>query len=256
MKNSVSNYFEDKVILISGAAGAMGQTGAMKMFDQHAKIGIMDLTKNVENVASNIKNLGGEVISFTGDICKETDVHSFVSFVIKEFGKIDGVMNIAAVYKGLVNRDFEEIPAPEWDKVLNVNITGTWMLTKEVVPYMKRQKSGSIVNISSATVFFGAPGMLHYVASKAAVLGMTKAMAQELGPHGIRVNCIAPGLLPTESSLERISDVYVEKIKSSSALRKLADTDDIINVASFLLSDNSKSITGQTIVVDGGRIFL
>lgn len=248
--------FDEKVFIISGAAGEMGQKAAIMLSEKRAKLGIMDLTEKVEQVSNTLRSSGGSVFSMAGDICKEVDVHKFVSEVYRKFGRIDGLLNIAAIYRGLINKDFEKIPEKEWENVLKVNITGTWMLTKEVVPFMKKQGSGSIVNISSATVFFGAPGMLHYIASKSAVLGMTKAMAQELGPHGIRVNCIAPGLLPTESSLERITDSYTEKIKSSAALRKLAGLDDIINTSSFLLSDESKAITGQTIVVDAGRIFL
>ena len=221
-----------------------------------AKLGIIDLTGNVEKIAAGLRESGGEALARVADICKEEDAREFVHDIFDKFGRIDGLLNIAAIYRGLVNKNFEEIPSQEWEKVLKVNITGTWMLTKETAPYMKKQNSGSIVNISSATVFFGAPGLLHYVASKAAVLGMTKAMAQELGPHGIRVNCIAPGLLPTESSLERVTKEYMEKLRSTTALRKLATPDDIVDAAKFLLSDASISITGQTIIVDGGRLFL
>ena len=252
----MTSDLKDKVILISGAAGEMGKIGAKILAGKQTKLGLIDLTDKVKKVASDISETSENVVSWVGDICQENDVHQFVNNVYEKFGRIDGVLNIAAIYKGLVNRDFEEIPLQEWEKVLKINITGTWMMTKEVTPFMKAQNCGSVVNISSATVFFGAPGMLHYVASKAAVLGMTKAMAQELGPNGIRVNCIAPGLLPTESSLERISDSYVEKIKSTAALRKLALPDEVIEAACFLLSDASKSITGQTLVVDGGRVFL
>lgn len=252
----MSENLEGKVILVSGAAGEMGRRCVKLLAAEKAKLGLVDLTEDVKMVAEDVLKAGGEAVSRSADICNEQEIRAFVNDVFKKFGRIDGVLNIAAIYRGLVNRDFGDIPAKEWDKVLDVNITGTWILTKEAAPFMKKQKAGSIVNISSATVFFGAPGMLHYVASKAAVLGMTKAMAQELGPYGIRVNCIAPGLLPTESSLERISDEYVGKIKATAALRKLASPDDIIEAAKFFLSDASNSITGQTLIVDGGRVFL
>ena len=252
----MSEELSGKVYLVSGAAGAMGMKCVELLAAENAKLGLMDLTENVHKVAEETRKSGVEVVSSVGDICSESDVRKFVGEVHQKFGRIDGVLNIAAIYKGLVNRDFSDIPMDEWERVLRVNITGTWMLTKEATPFMKKNGKGSVVNISSATVFFGAPGMLHYVASKAAVLGMTKAMAQELGPSGIRVNCIAPGLLPTESSLERITDAYVDKIKATAALRKLATPDDIVKTARFLLSDDSESITGQTIVVDAGRIFL
>lgn len=245
-----------KVILVSGASGAMGRSCVDLLVRERAKLSIMDLTPDVEKIANDVSNKGCEVSFSVGNITSIKDVRAFINKTVKTFGKIDGLLNIAAIYRGLINREFTEIPEEEWNKVLNVNITGTWLLTKEAVPYMKEQKNGAIVNISSATVFFGAPGMLHYVTSKAAVLGMTKAMAQELGPNGIRVNCIAPGLLPTESSLERISDDYVNVIKSTAALRRLATTEDIVETAMFLLSESSKSITGQTIIVDAGRIFL
>jgi NAD(P)-dependent dehydrogenase (short-subunit alcohol dehydrogenase family) len=253
---SLKENIDGKVILISGAAGGVGKRCVEILSAENAKLGIIDLTDNVEKIAAGLRESGGEVLARVADICKEEDVREFVHDIFDKFGRIDGLLNIAALYRGLVNRNFEEIPLQEWEKVLKVNITGTWILTKQTAPYMKKQKSGSIVNISSATVFFGAPGLLHYVASKAAVIGMTRAMAQELGPHGIRVNCIAPGLLPTESSLERVTKEYLEKVKSTSALRKLAKPDDIIDAAKFLLSDSSASITGQTIIVDGGRLFL
>lgn len=252
----MSGELKDKVILVSGAAGGMGRRCVDLLSSEGANLGLFDLTDKIEEVADEARKKGSQVVTSVGDICNGDEVNTFVEEVVKKFGRIDGVLNIAAIYRGLVNRDFTEIPVDEWEKVMKVNITGTWMLTKAAAPHMRSKKKGSVVNISSATVYFGAPGMLHYVASKAAVLGMTKAMAQEMGPDGVRVNCIAPGLLPTESSLERITEEYVGKIKATAALRKLASPDDIIKTAMFLLSDDSESITGQTIVVDGGRIFL
>lgn len=252
----MGGQLEGKVILVSGAAGGMGMRCVDILSSDGANLGLFDMTPKVNDLADGARKKGSEVVTSVGDICNETEVNAFVEKVMHKFGRIDGVLNIAAIYRGLVNRDFTEIPGDEWEKVMKVNITGTWLLTKAAAPHMRSRHKGSVVNISSATVYFGAPGMLHYVASKAAVLGMTKAMAQEMGPDGVRVNCIAPGLLPTESSLERINEEYVGKIKATAALRKLATPDDIINTAKFLLSDDSESITGQTIVVDAGRIFL
>jgi len=251
----VKGKIDGKVVLISGAAGEVGKRGAEILSAENAKLGIIDLTDNVEKIAAGIRKSGGEALGRVVDICKEEDVRKFVRDVFDKFGRIDGVLNIAAIYRGLVNRNFEEIPWQEMEKVLKVNIMGIWMLTKEATPYMKKQKSGSIVNISS-TAAWGLAGLLHYDASKAAVLGMTRAMANELGPHGIRVNTIAPGLLPTESSLGRITKEYAEKLSSMAALRKLPTPDDVIGAAKFLLSDDSASITGQTMVVDAGRLFL
>ena len=252
----MTNILKEKVIVISGAAGGLGTTCAKSLAEMKVNLGLFDIGENVNDLAEEIRKEGGKAVSAVGDICSEKDVRAFIEIVVKAFGRIDGVVNIAAIYKGLKNQDFAEIPKNEWTRVLDVNITGTWVFTKEASYHMRKQKSGSVVNISSATVYFGAPGMLHYVASKAAVLGMTKGMAQEMGPDGIRVNCISPGLLPTEASLERINDEYIEKIKATSALRKLASPQDIVDSIKYLLSDMSQSITGQTVVIDGGRIFL
>jgi NAD(P)-dependent dehydrogenase (short-subunit alcohol dehydrogenase family) len=252
----VKGNIDGKVILLSGAAGGVGKRGAEMLSAENAKLGIIDLTDNVEKIAAGIRESGGQALGRVVDICKEEDVRKFVHDVYEKFRRIDGVLNVAAIYRGLINKDFGEITLQEFEKILKVNVIGTWMLTKEATPYMKKQKSGSIVNISSTAALFGTLGMLHYDVSKAAVIGMTRAMAQELGPHGIRVNSIAPGLLPTESSLERVTTDYVEKLKSSAPLRKVPTPDDVIGAAKFLLSDDSASITGQTIVVDGGRFFL
>jgi len=247
---------DGKVVVISGAAGEVGSVCAKRLKDLNANLALFDLSENVHSVANSLKAGGGKVLTRQGDMCNESEVRAFFSDVIKEFGKLDGIVNIAAIYKGLKNRDFTTIPLTEWEKVLRVNITGTWVMSKEAAPFMRKQKNGSIINISSTIVHFGAPGLLHYVASKAAVLGMTRGMAQEMGSDGIRVNSIAPGVLPTQSTMERVSESWLQTVKGSAALKKLASPEDIVNTIIFLLSDASRSITGQTIVVDAGRIFL
>ena len=129
-------------------------------------------------------------------------------------------------------------------------------MSKAVAPFMMKNKKGKIINISSTTVLSGTPQIMHYITSKAAVVGLTRAMARELGGDNIQVNCVSPGILPTEASLERLPDAYMEKLASESSLKRITPPEGVISTLEFLLSDASDYITGQTIVVDSGRYFL
>jgi NAD(P)-dependent dehydrogenase (short-subunit alcohol dehydrogenase family) len=173
------------------------------------------------------------------------------AFAYERFGRIDILVNNAAIYYGLVRKPFYEIDAGEFDRVMMVNVKGVWLSTKAVYPYMKEAGKGKIINLASETFFTGSHGFAHYVATKGAVIGLTRALAVELGPDNICINAIAPGFTDTEGS-RTIADVTKYDV-SRTPLRRLGTAEDIMGAAVFLSSDASDFVTGQTILVDGGR---
>jgi NAD(P)-dependent dehydrogenase (short-subunit alcohol dehydrogenase family) len=167
------------------------------------------------------------------------------------FGRIDVLVNNAAYYYGVVRRSFADISVEEWDRVMAVNVRGPWLCTRAVFPHMKEIGKGKIVNLASEVFFTGSNGFVHYVASKGGVIGLTRALAVELGPYGICVNAVAPGFTDTEAS-RTIADV-TKYDTSKTPLKRLETPEDLVGTVAFLSSDDSDFITGQTILVDGGR---
>jgi NAD(P)-dependent dehydrogenase (short-subunit alcohol dehydrogenase family) len=164
-------------------------------------------------------------------------------------------VNNAAIYLALGSkRPFDEISLDEWEKVMAVNVRGVWLCTKAVSPYMRRQDAGKIVNISSVVAHMGAPGFVHYVASKAAVIGMTRALARELGSNGITVNAVAPGLVSNEASRQLNVEEYMEQAARTRAVQRAMEPDDLVGAVLFLSSPESDFVSGQTLIVDGGAV--
>jgi NAD(P)-dependent dehydrogenase (short-subunit alcohol dehydrogenase family) len=161
------------------------------------------------------------------------------------------LVNCAAIYDGLVRKSFTEIDPKEWDQVMAVNVKGPWLCTRAVFPHMKQQGKGKIVNLSSEVFFTGSHGLIHYVSSKGGVIGLTRALAIELGPHNININAVAPGFTDTEAS-RSIADVKKYDV-SRTPLRRLEEPNDLLGAVIFLASDDSDFITGQTLLVNGGR---
>lgn len=257
--NTHFSDLEGKVVIITGAAGGLGSKCAMELSHNGVKLGLFDRHPDVEKTANAVKSEKGmenSVLFRKGDVCSLDDVKSFAESAMKVFGKIDGLLNIAAIYRGLKHTSLFDLTEDEWDDTMAVNVKGSWLMSKAVAPHMVKNKSGKIVNISSTTVLSGTPQIMHYITSKAAVVGLTRALARELGGHNIQVNCVSPGILPTEASLERLPDSYMEKLASESSLKRITPPEGVIGTLAFLLSGASDYITGQTIVVDSGRYFL
>lgn len=242
---------KDKVAMVTGAARGLGRTFAAALAGEGAKIVALDIC-DTEETAGAISTAGGTVQCIRADVTQEDDCRRAAREAADAFGRIDILVNNAAIIYGIKRKPFNEIDPAEWDRVMTVNVKGAWLCTRAVFPYMQRQGKGKIVNLSSETYFTGSHGFVHYVASKAGVVGLTRAMAVELGPHNITINALAPGFTDSESS-RSIADVSKYDV-SRTPMGRLQQPDDLIGALLFLSSDDSDFVTGQTLLVDGGRI--
>jgi 3-oxoacyl-[acyl-carrier protein] reductase len=241
---------KDKVAIVTGAGRGLGQMFSIALAKEGAKIAATDVI-NLENTVKEIEALGGMAKGFQADVTNEAETVKLAEDTVKAFGRIDILVNCAAIYYGLRRKPFYEIDPKEWDKVMTVNVKGTWLCVRAVFPYMKQQGKGKIVNLSSETFFTGSHGFVHYVTSKGGVIGLTRALAIELGPYHININALAPGFTDTEAS-RTIADVTKYDV-SRTPLTRLEQPHDLIGAAIFFASDESDFITGQTLLVDGGR---
>lgn len=242
-----------RVAIVTGGAKGLGRAFALKLAEEGARV--MVITRkdmaNLEKTVQQIKDLGGEAALFQADVARETDMLNMAEATNKAFGRIDVLINNAAIYDGIKRKPFYEIDPDEWDLVMTVNVKGAFLAARAVFPYMKAQGYGKIVNLSSEVFYTGSNGFAHYVASKGGIIGLTRALAVELGPHNICINCVAPGFTDTEAS-RGLADV-TKYDTSKTPLRRLERPEDLTGAALFLASPESDFITGQTILVDGGR---
>jgi len=244
---------KDKVAIVTGGAKGLGRAFAVKMAKEGAKVMVVTRKDmdNLRETARQITDLGGEAKFFQADVGKEEDTLSMAEATIKAFGKIDILINNAAVYDGIKRKPFYEIDLAEWDLVMTVNVKGAFLAARAVFPYMKSQGYGKIVNLASEVFFTGSNGFAHYVASKGGIIGLTRALAVELGPQNICINCVAPGFTDTEAS-RSLADV-TKYDTSKTPLRRMERPEDLTGTVLFLASPESDFITGQTLLVDGGR---
>ncbi|MFC1955245.1 SDR family NAD(P)-dependent oxidoreductase [Chloroflexota bacterium] len=242
---------KDKVVIITGSSRALGKGYALRFAREGAKVAACDILDCAETV-EEIKAKGGEALSIKADITSEEDMVNMAKKTVEHFGRIDILVNNAALYADIVRKPFHEISVEEWDKVMAVNLKGMFLCCKAVFPYMKEQENGKIVNISSAVHHAGVPNFMHYVASKSGVIGLTRSMAREVGPFNINVNAIAPGLFLTDYNAPQITQERLDKDMASRSIKRYPKPEDLQGVMVFLSSEDSDFITGQTIVVDGG----
>lgn len=244
----------NKVAIVTGAAGGLGQAFAIAFAREGAHVVCADLNVvGAQETAETIHNYGGTAVAAALDVTDEASTQLIAQETVNEWGQIDVLVNNAAIYAGLQRKPFWEIEMAEWDHLMAVNVKGIWLASKAVFPHM-RERGGKIINIGSATFYSGSAGWLHYVASKGATIGMTRSMARELGDFNITVNTIAPGFTLTEASLGIVENASSYGIDRG-ALKRASQADDIVGTAVYLASPASDFVTGQTIVVDGGRVF-
>ncbi|MCC7446623.1 MAG: glucose 1-dehydrogenase [Anaerolineae bacterium] len=241
-----------KVAIVTGGGGALGGGAARGMAREGASIVIADM-KGGEETANDICRAGGKAIAVKCDVSHKESVDSMVAEAVKAFGGVDILMNNAAIYP---SRPWTEISEEEWDRVFAVNIKGYYLCARAVYPHMQQRCCGKIINISSVTFALGKwDKLLHYVSTKGAVVGFTRALARELGPEGITVNCIAPGAFPTDAEkIHPDPEGYNQFVLENQMIKRRGTPDDIANAVIFLASHMSDFITGQMIVVDGGWV--
>ena len=248
----------DKTVIITGAARGLGQKYALEFAKAGANIVFADINScnDTENIikplTSNYLNLSLDVSNF--DSCK-----NLAKKTMDKFNKIDVLVNNAALYGTLKSSRFEDIEEDQWDKAMNINVKGVWNCIRAITPIMREQKSGSIINIASLAALYGMPYAADYVASKSAILGLTRVIAREVGKDNIRVNSVAPSMVRTESAREFLGEKAergFEVISKSQILQKTLEVDDIYGTILYLAGDQSKFVTGQTLMVDGGSVLL
>lgn len=250
--------FESKVVVVTGAARGLGREYARQFARRGASVAVNDLRDCGETLAI-VEQEGAAGLATETDVTDAESTLEMARAVVEKFGRIDVLVNNAALYGSLHFLPFDQLDEKEWDATMNVNVKGIWQCCKAVVPTMKEQQSGSIVNISSLAGTYGMPNGLHYTASKAAVIGATRGLARELGRFSIRVNAVAPNIVNTDASSEVFRDKLDKAIgvtMAQQAIRKPLETDDIVGTVLFLASDHSRLTTGQTIMVDGGTVML
>ena len=246
-----------RTAIVTGAARGLGRTYAQKLIEAGMNVVVADkadVKDTLEVMYGPGKTLGAEV-----DVADFKSVSAMAEKALAAFGRIDVLVNNAALYGGLKGGRAEQIDEDEWDRCMNVNVKGVWNCCRAVIPAMRKQGGGSIVNVASLAAIYGLPYALHYSASKAAVIGITRALARELGRDWIRVNAIAPTAVLTEGTKEFFGAKFEKgmvAIRENQALKRNLETDDLAGTVLYLAGDASKFVTGQTIMVDGGTHFL
>jgi NAD(P)-dependent dehydrogenase (short-subunit alcohol dehydrogenase family) len=243
---------EGRVAIVTGGARHIGAAYCRRLAEEGAAVVIADILDDAR-VAEEIRSKGGHALSLRVDVSNEEDTNRMALETVKAFGRIDILVNNAAIFINIQRHPFYEITAEEWDRVSAVNIKGPFLCAKAVFPKMKEQRSGKIINISSSTAYWGTPSFLHYVASKAALIGMTRSLAREVGEFGICVNAIAPGLVEHEG--QTAPKALTELQLKARSIKRLQTPEDLLGTLVFLASSDSDFMTGQTIVVDGGSVF-
>jgi NAD(P)-dependent dehydrogenase (short-subunit alcohol dehydrogenase family) len=242
-----------RVAIVTGAGQGIGRAFAKALAIQGAIPVIAELNEaKAAAVSREIMESGGKALAVRTDVADEMSIRELIEVVEDEFGRIDVLINNAGIFSTLEMRPFDQIPVDEWERVLRVNLTGPFLCARAVLPAMRRAKWGRIINIASGAVRLGRPNYLHYIATKAALSGMSLSMARELGPDNITVNAILPGATFTEIERKTITPAQKERIIAMQCIPRAEIPDDLVGIMLFLASPASAFVTGQSINLDGG----
>ncbi|MCZ6454149.1 MAG: glucose 1-dehydrogenase [Alphaproteobacteria bacterium] len=247
----------DRVIVITGAGQGIGRAYAHHFADNGAIPVIADIDgENGARVAAEVEAAGGRALAVQADVTSPGSVAAMVDTTLSAYGRLDVLINNAAIFVTLGRRPFEDIPLEEWRQVMDVNITGCFICASAVIPQMRKAGWGRIINISSSTVPQGIPYFLHYVTSKSALIGMSRAMAREVGSDGITVNTVLPGMIETEMENVGRTDEGRQHVIGAQSLKRQQTPEDMVGTLLFLASPASGFMTGQSLCVDGGAAFV
>jgi 3-oxoacyl-[acyl-carrier protein] reductase len=249
MGNAVSG-----VAIVTGAAGAIGRVLALALADAGFAVVVADLARAGE-VAAEIEARSGGALGVAVDVGDRASAEALARATLDRFGRIDVLVNNAAHYSTIQKTDFDLIDVEEWDRCFAVNVRGAWLCCAAVAPAMRAQGRGKIVNVSSMTVPTAPPGFAHYVASKAAVVGLTRALARELGPHGICVNTLTPDYIAFDREYDRRQPEMAAQLAAQRCFVREARAEDLVGTLLYLVGPGSDFVTGQNIWVNGGRAF-
>lgn len=251
-REEVTGRFRGLSVIVTGAGRGLGRAFSSAFLAEGAMVTVSDLAAPDASVFS----APDRVEALACDVTDRMVVEAMVAAAAARFGRVDIVINNAAIAGDLDLREMETITSSEWDRILAVNARGTFEISRAALPYLKESPAGAIVNLGSGVAYKGSPGFLHYVASKGAVLAMTRAMARELGTWNIRVNAVSPGLTMTDAFLENESwaETVISGNVATRALKRNAHADDIVGAVLFLASHEARFVTGQSLVVDGGSV--
>ena len=245
---------DGRVVIVTGGAKGIGQAYCRGLAAQGATTVVADLSDGTETV-NELRSLGAEAMSLRVDVSDAAQTEAMAAATVEAYGRIDGLVNNAAFYMAATRALMEDLPPDEWDLCFRVNVKGTWLCSRAVSPTMKAQRSGRIVNIASMTVNDGTPGFLHYVSSKSAIWGLTRAMARELGEYGIAVNTITPDYIPHDEAYSSGQPGVDMAIQARRAFKRSQVPEDMVGTLIYLMSPLSDFVTGQNIWVNGGSGF-
>jgi 3-oxoacyl-[acyl-carrier protein] reductase len=244
------------VAIVTGAGVGIGAAYAGRLAQEGAKVVCADIDgENAQTMAEQIAQRDGDAIGVRVDVSRKDETDAMAERAQDEYGRIDILVNNAAMFTALPEGPFDELTEENWDRCMEVNLKGLWNCIRSVYPFMKVQQSGKIVNVSSITWLLGRPFRLDYVTSKAGVVGLTHAVAPELGAHGINVNCVVPGLVQNESTSKVYKPEHFKNYSERQVLKRSLKSEDLCGAVVFLASDDAEMITGQSLVVDGGMVF-
>ncbi|MCU4337297.1 SDR family oxidoreductase [Acinetobacter dispersus] len=246
---------QDKKVLVTGAARGLGRDFAQAIAEAGAQVVMADiLTDLVQQAAAALQAQGLKVDAVSIDLANADSIHQAVQQAAERMGGIDGLVNCAALATNVGGKSMMDYDPDLWDRVMNINVKGTWLVTKAAVPYLQQSSAGKIINVASDTALWGAPNLMAYVASKGALTAMTRSMARELGSFNICINTLSPGLTLVEATAyvpQERHDLYV----NGRAIQRQQLPQDLNGTALYLLSDLSSFVTGQNIPVNGGFVF-
>lgn len=245
---------KDRVAIVTGGGFGIGRFYSIGIAREGGRVVIADI--NDEAAALTVQTIqaaGWEAVAVHTDVADQESTKAMARTAMEAFGRIDILVNNAAFFANLPLRDFEEIDVAEWDRVMAVNVRGTFLCAQAVVPHMRAQKYGKIINISSSSLLFGNPKRIHYVTSKAALLGFSRSLARALGDDNICVNTIMPGGTDSEGLRAFQGEAYIQRMGANKAFKRVQKPEDLVGTVLFLASSDSDFITGAAIVVDGGN---